>query len=98
MALWEGEHALMRQINQARTIVVLLLVLLNELLQVDSLLGDVLGALLVGLEAESVSTLVHIHGAEPEAEDIELAGLTRALAIAFTIDHLFIVVALCDDF
>ena len=89
---------MMRQINQARTIVVLLLVLLDELLQVDSLLGDVLGALLVGLEAESVSTLVHIHGAEPEAEDIELAGLTRALAIAFTIDHLFIVVALCDDF
>ena len=74
------------------------LVALDKLFQIDCLLSYILRALLVGFQAESVTAFVHIDGAETEAKNIILAGLTRALAIALTIDHLFVVVALLDYF
>ena len=74
------------------------LIALDELFQIDCLLSYILRALLVSFQAERVAAFVHIDGAETEAKNIEFAGLTRALTIALTIDHLFVVVALLDNF
>lgn len=41
-----------------------------------------------------MSAFEHVHGAQTEAEDVELASLARALPIAFTINELFIITAL----
>ena len=98
MALWEGEHTLMRQIDETRAEVILLLIFLDELFQVNRFVCHVLRALLVRFEAESVSALVHVHWAETEAKNIELACLSWALAIALTINHLFIVGTLSHYF
>ena len=72
------------------------LVALDELFQIDCLLSYILRALLVGFQAERVAAFVHIDGAETEAKNIKLAGLSRALAITLAIDHLFVVVTLLD--
>ena len=45
-----------------------------------------------------MAALVHIDWAETEAENVKLTGLARTLAIALTINHLFIVIALLDHF
>lgn len=96
VALREGEHALVRQVDEARAEVIILLIFLDKLIQVNRFVSHVLGALLVSFEAEGVPTLVHIHGAKAKAENIELASLSRTLTIALTIDHLF-VVATCGN-
>jgi hypothetical protein len=53
---------------------------------------------LVSFKTKRVATLVHIHGAQAEAKDIELACLARALTVALAVDQLFIVAALTDVF
>ena len=73
---------------------VLLLVFVDELIEVDCLVGDVSRALLVMLQTQGKSTSVHLHGTETEAEDVKLACLTGALSITLTIDQLFVVTAL----
>ena len=77
---------------------ILFLIFLCELFEVYRLVCDILGTLLVGLQAECVTTFVHVHGAETEAEDVEFACLTRALTIALAINHLFIMTTLSDCF
>ena len=77
---------------------ILFLIFLCELFEVYRLVCDILGTLLVGLQAECVTTFVHVHGAETEAEDVEFACLARALPIALSINHLFILTTLSDFF
>lgn len=74
------------KVNEARSKDVLALELLNELVKLDSLVRHILRALLVGLEAKRVATLVHVHGAEAEAENAVLARLPWALPITLSID------------
>lgn len=94
MALWEGEHGLVRQVNQAAAISILALIFLYQLVQVNCFVGYVLGTLLVILKAEGVAALVHVHGAETEAQDVELARLSGALTVALAVDELLIGTAL----
>ena len=94
MALWEGEHGLVGQVDQAAAVGVLALIFLYQLVQVNCFVGHVLGTLLVILEAEGVAALVHVHGAETEAQNVELARLSGALAVALTVNELLVVAAL----
>ena len=75
---------------------ILFLIFLSKLLEVYRLICNILRTLLVGFETESVTTFVHVHWAETEAEDVEFACLARALSIALTINHLFIMTTLSD--
>lgn len=97
VALGEGEHALLRQVDEAGAVRVRLLVLLDQLLQVNCFVGHVLRALLVGLEAQGVAALEHVHGAQSEAEDVVLTRLSRALAVALPVDLLFVGAALVNS-
>ena len=98
MTLREWEHALLRKVYETRSLFILLLVFLSELLEVYCLICNVLRTLLIGFETESVAALVHVHWAKAEAKDVEFACLTRALSIALTINHLFIMSTLSDFF
>ena len=98
VTLREREHALLRKVNETRSLLIFLLIFLSELLEVNSLICNILRTLLVGFETESVAAFVHIHRAEAEAEDVKFACLTRALTIALAINHLFIMTTLSDCF
>ena len=69
---------------------VLPLVFLHELVQIDCLVCDVLRALLISLQAQRVTALVHVHRAKTEAKNVKLARLPGALTVALTIDKLLI--------
>ena len=73
------------------------LVFLNELVQIDCLVSDVLWTLLVGFQAQGVAALVHVHRAKPEAENVKLARLSRALTVALAIYKLLIRSALLNE-
>ena len=90
MAFWEWEHAMMRKIYESRTIHILLLIFLDQFVKVDSLVSNILWALLVWFKTKSVTTFVHIHGTKTKAENIKLTRLPRTLSIALSIDKLFI--------
>ena len=96
VTLREREHALLRKVNETRSLLILFLIFLSELIEVNSLICNILRALLVGFETESVTTFVHVHRAEAEAEDVEFTCLARALTIALAINHLFIMTTLSD--
>lgn len=91
MALGEGEHALMGEVYESAAVRVLPLVFIDETLQVDCFLSHVLGALLVSPQTQGVATLVHVHGAQAEAQDVEFARLAGALAIALAVDQLLVI-------
>ena len=67
VALWEGEHRLVGQIDQAATVGVFALIFLHQLVQVNCFVCHVLGTLLVILETQGVAALVHVHRAETKA-------------------------------
>ncbi len=97
MALWEGEHGLMGQVNETAAIGVFALIFLHQLVKVNCFVSHVLRALLVILEAEGMSALVHVHGAETEAKNIKLTRLSWALTVALTIDQLLIGTTLLES-
>lgn len=74
---------------------VILLKFVDKLIEVDSLVGDILRALLVMFQTKGKSASVHLHWAKTEAEDIKFTCLTGALPIALTINQLLIVTTLC---
>ena len=86
MALWEGEHGLMGKVNQTAAVGVLALIFLHQLVQVNCFVGHVLGTLLIILQAEGVAALVHVHGTETEAKNVELTRLSGALTVALAVD------------
>lgn len=77
---------------------ILLLVTFHKLLQVNRLVCNILGALLVSFETKCVAALVHINRTKSEAKDVELAGLSGTLTIALAVNQLLVFVALGYNF
>lgn len=88
---------MMGEVDEPRAIDVLTLKALDKLVKLYGLVCDVLRALLVVVEAERVAALVHVQGAQAEAEQAVFAGLARALPVALAVDELLVGAALLDD-